>query len=87
MVNAVVNKESVISKQLVNKVLKETVINLMDTKCDAVKDCRILWTTYNNIKLRFDKLYSQFRRAWFFIERQEKLLVHPSRAFLQHSKY
>ena len=48
------NKENVILKQLVNRVLKNTAIYLMATKCDTVQECRIIWTTYKNIKFWFD---------------------------------
>ena len=50
IVNEVMNNENVISKQLVNRALKDTYIDLMDTNCDTFEECRIICTTYRNLK-------------------------------------
>ena len=42
MVNAAMNKENVVLKQLVKRVLKGTDIDMIYNKCDTVEECKIL---------------------------------------------
>ena len=71
MVNAVTNKENIVSKQLVNRVLEDIYIDLMATKCDTVEECRILWKTYNSLKLWFEILSFNLEELGF--ELREKM--------------
>ncbi len=54
-VNGVMKKETkTLSKQLLNRLLAETAIDLLATKGRNVEERRILWTTYRNLKSWFD---------------------------------
>ena len=65
------NKENVVSKQLANRVLKDMDIYMMATKCYTVKECRIIWKTYKNIKLWFENWQVNLKELGFAL-RYEK---------------
>ena len=79
------NKGNVVSKQLLNRVLRDTDINLMDTMCDTVNKCSIFWTTYKNLKFWFENWLVNLEELGFVL-RDNNTSWHPSRSVSQHSK-
>ena len=71
------NKENVFLKKLVNRFLEDTAINLMVTNCDNVEECRIILTTYNNNKSRFDNWRVNLEDIGFELREKKNELYIP----------
>ena len=75
--HAVKNKENVFLKKLVNRFLEDTVIDLMVTNCDNVEECKIILTTYNNNKSRFDNWRVNLEDIGFELREKKNELYIP----------
>ena len=53
-VNRVLGKDSMyLSYKMLDRILAETAVELHSSKVNGVEERRILWTTYNNLKMWF----------------------------------
>ena len=53
-VNRVLGKDSInLSYKMLDRILAETAVELHSSKVNGVEERRILWTTYNNLKMWF----------------------------------
>ncbi len=53
-VNCVIKKAGKTTCKLLDRLLRDTAININATSCDGQEERRIRWTTYNNIKSWFE---------------------------------
>ena len=81
MVNAVMNKENIISKQLMNIFLKDTAINLVYTKCGTTKEYNIICTMYKNLNMWFDNFLVNLEELGFVLRDDKNELYVPPDQF------
>ena len=73
--NKLMNMESPKSFMLLNRLLKETAVDLLAARLNSVEDRRILWTTHRNLRLWFDN-WTRDLEELGFAKRNEKAEVY-----------
>ena len=73
----VMGKENVVNCHLLNRVLKETAVDLLSKHTTNVEDRRVKWTTYNNLKSWFDNWEHDLEDLGFAVRNESGTLYIP----------
>jgi len=70
-IKAVIGKTEICSFKLLDRIIKETALDFLASKSESVEQRRILWTSYNNLKMWFNS-WCEAIEVLGFAERDEK---------------
>ena len=73
----VMGKEKNVSMHLIDRILKETAVDILSKVCDNVEDRRVRWTTYNNLKSWFDNWARDLEDLGFAVRNELEELYIP----------